>query len=275
LKIDNQIKSIAIGSFDGLHIAHQTLIEQVEAIVIIERNGGYLTPGYHRSLHTSKICCFYHFDKIRSLSAEAFVEKLQEDFPALEKIVVGYDFAFGKAKSGDADHLKMLFDGEVSIVKEVSIQGIPIHSRTIKDYLSEGNIAMANVLLGREYEIEGTVITGQGIGKRSLVPTINLQVSEFKLPLEGVYATRTRIDGHWFDSVSFLGHRVTTDGSFAVETHILDEDISLVEGTVQLQFIASIRENKKFETLDALYRQIREDIDKTKIVLAKQTDQMT
>jgi riboflavin kinase/FMN adenylyltransferase len=169
----------------------------------------------------------------------------------------------------------MLFDGEVSIVKEVSIQGIPIHSRTIKDYLSEGNIAMANVLLGREYQIEGTVITGQGIGKRSLVPTINLQVSEFKLPLEGVYATRTRIDGYWFDSVSFLGHRVTTDGSFAVETHILDEDISQVEGTVQLQFIASIRENKKFETLDALYKQIREDIDKTKLVLAKQTDQMT
>ena len=156
--LNNQIKSIAIGSFDGLHIAHQTLIEQVEAIVIIERNGGYLTPGYKRSYYTSKVCCFYHFDKIKSLSAEAFVAKLKNDFPALEKIVVGYDFAFGKGKMGDASHLKMLFHGEVSIVKEVSYKNIPVHSRTIKTFLKEGNIEMANALLGRDYQIEGTVM---------------------------------------------------------------------------------------------------------------------
>ncbi len=264
MKLKNTIKSIAIGSFDGIHIAHQKLIEQAEAIVIIERNGGYLTPGYKRSLYTSKMCCFYHLDKVRSLSPEAFVSKLKEDFPQLEKIVVGYDFAFGKSKAGDAVHLEALFDGEVSIVKEVSYEGISVHSRTIRAYLAEGNIEMANSLLGREYRIDGEVITGQGLGKKELVPTLNLYVEDYQLPLEGVYATRTKVNGIWYPSVSFLGYRVTTDGSFAVESHILDEEIVQVHGRVWLEFVALIRENKKFDSLDALKEQIKADISQAK-----------
>jgi len=267
LTYGNQIKSIAIGSFDGLHIAHQTLIEQAEALVIIERNGGYLTPGYKRSLYTSKVCCFYHFDKIKALSPQAFVEKLKEDFPKLEKIVVGYDFAFGRSKAGDAAHLGALFEGEVSIVKEVSCEGVSVHSRTIKAYLREGNVEMANCLLGREYRIDGEVVKGQGLGKEELVPTLNLSVCHYQLPLEGVYATRTKIEAQWFDSVSFLGHRVTTDGSFAVETHILDADVGMVQGKVWLEFVSFIRANQKFDGLDALKQQIEEDMSKAKKIL--------
>ena len=261
---NNQIKSIAIGSFDGIHIAHQRLIEQAEAIVIIERNGGYLTPGYKRSLYTSKVCCFYHFDKIKSLTPQEFVAKLKKDFPQLEKIVVGYDFAFGKAKAGDAAHLNALFDGEVCIIKEVSCEGVSVHSRTIKSYLAEGNINMANCLLGREYRIDGEVVKGQGLGKKELVPTLNLHVEDYQLPREGVYATRTKVNEKWLPSVSFLGHRVTTDGSFAVETHILDEDIDEADGQVWLEFIAFLRENKKFDGLDALKVQISDDICKAR-----------
>ncbi len=267
MKLKNTIKSIAIGSFDGIHIAHQRLIEQAEAIVIIERNGGYLTPGYKRSLYTSKICCFYHFDKIRSLTPQAFVAKLKEDFPKLEKIVVGYDFAFGKEKAGDAEHLNELFDGEVCIVKEVSCEGVSVHSRTIKNYLEEGNIKMANCLLGRAYRIDGEVVKGQGLGKKELVATLNLYVEDYQLPMEGVYATRSNINGRWLPSVSFLGHRVTTDGSFAVETHILDENVGEVQGQVWLEFVAYLRENKKFDGLDELKQQISEDIDQARRIL--------
>ena len=263
----NNIKSIAIGSFDGIHIAHQKLIEQAEAIVIIERNGGYLTPGYKRSLYTSKVCCFYHFEKIKSLTPQEFVAKLKEDFPQLEKIVVGYDFAFGKEKSGDAAHLDALFDGEVCIVKEVSCEGVSVHSRTIKAYLTKGNISMANSLLGRAYRIDGEIVKGQGLGKKELVPTLNLHVEEYQIPLEGVYATRTNINGEWLPSVSFLGHRVTTDGSFAVETHILDKNIGEVHGQVWLEFEVFIRENKKFKGLDALKQQIKEDINSAREML--------
>ncbi|OQX77554.1 MAG: riboflavin biosynthesis protein RibF [Epsilonproteobacteria bacterium 4484_65] len=260
MQLKNTIKSIAIGSFDGIHIAHRTLIDQADAIVIIERNGGYLTPGYKRSFYTSKICCFYHFDKVKSLTPKVFVKKLKEDFPHLEKIIVGYDFAFGKEKAGNAEHLDELFDGEVCIIKEVSIEGIPVHSRTIKAYLREGKVEMANMLLGRRYTIDGNVIAGQGLGKKELVPTLNLHVDHYQLPLEGVYATRTKIGEEWLNSVSFLGHRVTTDGSYAVETHVIDKDIGEVNGTVMIEFVAFIRENQKFNGLDGLKKQIQDDI---------------
>jgi len=264
MKLNNTIRSIAIGSFDGIHIAHQRLIEEAEAIVVIERNSGYLTPGYKRSLYTSKMCFFYHFDKIRGLTPKAFVAKLKEDFPALEKIVVGYDFAFGKEKAGDAAHLGELFDGEVYIVKEVSLEGVSVHSRTIKAYLRHGEIEMANRLLGRAYRMDGEVVRGQGLGREKLVPTLNLDVCHYQMPLEGVYATRTKIGEVWLKSVSFLGHRVTTDGSYAVETHIIDNDIGEINGRVWIAFKALIRENRKFESLEALKVQIAEDIAKAK-----------
>jgi len=267
LAFNNSIKSIAIGSFDGIHTAHQTLIEQADALVIIERNGGYLTPGYKRSSFTSKICCFYHFDVIKGLSPERFVEKLTKDFPALERIVVGYDFHFGKNKAGDARSLAALCDKDVLIINEVSLEGIPVHSRTIKAYIREGNLLMANKLLGREYLIEGQVIQGQGLGKNKLVATINLEVQEYVLPLEGVYATRTCLEGIWHKSVSFLGHRVSTDGSFAIETHVIDASLEQVQGQVALKFVDFIRENQKFNTLEDLKQQIVTDIDAAKKML--------
>ena len=263
----NTIKSIAIGSFDGIHIAHQKLIKQADALVIIERNGGYLTPGYKRANFTQKICCFYHFDVVKGLTPEAFVQKLKTDFPQLDTIVVGYDFAFGKNKAGTAQTLGVLFDGKVEVVNEVCADGVSVHSRTIKSYLQEGNIVMANKLLGRSYAIEGLIVSGQGLGKKELVPTLNLKVEAYQLPLEGVYATRTYIKGEWLDSVSFLGHRVTTDGSFAVESYVLDRELDVVQGRVALQFVAFVRANQKFESLDALKQQIAIDIQKAKEVL--------
>jgi len=260
LQLKNKIKSIAIGSFDGIHLGHQALIDKADALVIIERNSGYLTPGYKRSLFTSKLCCFYHFDTIKSLTPEAFVHKLEVDFPALETIVVGYDFHFGKNKAGNAQLLNTLSDKEIVIIDQVSLDEIPVHSRTIKAFLREGKIELANKLLGRTYYIQGRVIQGQGLGKKELVPTINLNVKEYQLPLEGVYATRTLIDGQWLNSVSFLGHRVTTDDSYAVETHILDREIDEVSGEMALEFVDFIRINQKFESLDALKKQIHEDI---------------
>ena len=267
LKYNNQIKSIAIGSFDGIHIAHQKLIDKVDALVIIERDGGYLTPGHKRSFFTDKVCCFYHFDVIKSLTPEAFVAKLQEDFPALETIVVGYDFHFGKDKAGNAQTLSQLCDKNIIIVDEVSYEGIAIHSRTIKEYLKKGDIKTANALLGRTYHLEGEVVQGQGLGQKELVPTLNLSVKGYQLPLEGVYATRTKIMGKWLPSVSFLGHRVSTDGSFAVETHILDKDVGTVKGTIALAFVDFMRPNQKFESLEALKAQIEIDIERARELL--------
>ena len=256
----NTITSIAIGSFDGIHVAHQTLISQADGVVVIERHAGYLTPGFKRSWYTDKPLFFYLLEHVRGLSAAAFVARLEEDFPSLERIVVGYDFGFGQGREGDADHLRTLFRGEVVIVPEVMLDGVSVHSRVIRDRLLAGEIDGANALLGRPYRIDGDVIAGQGLGARELVPTLNLRVRDYQLPREGVYVTRTRIGEDWLPSVSFLGHRVTTDGSYAVESHVLDRDIGVVKGRVFIEFVARIRDNRTFDSLPALKRQIEDDI---------------
>ena len=256
----NNIKSITIGSFDGIHIGHQALIDQVEAVVVIERNGGYLTAGYRRSHYIKKPCFFYHFEKIHQLSGKEFVEKLCIDFPQLETIVVGYDFGFGHKKEGNTDLLKQLFQGEVVVVDEVKVDDISIHSRTIKRYLKEGNLPLVNQLLGRAFSVEGEVISGQGLGKKELVPTINLNIYDYQLPKNGVYVTHTKIEDEWLESVSFIGIRQTTDGAFAVETYVLNKVLDEVRGKVTLEFLEFIRENRKFNGLKALKTQINLDI---------------
>ena len=253
------IKSIAVGSFDGLHVAHRALIDQAEAIAVIERGKGYLTPGFKRSWYTDKPLYFYCFEKIQGWSASEFVAHLQQDFPQLEKIVVGYDFGFGQGREGDAEHLRALFDGEVVIVDEVQVKGVSVHSRVIRESLRMGNIAVANHLLGRAYRIDGEVVVGQGLGARELVPTLNLTVQDYQLPAEGVYATRTLIADVWLPSVSFLGHRVSTDGTFAVETHVMGREIGKIVGRVKIEFVARLRDNQRFEGLDALRDQIVQD----------------
>ncbi|MDD5405634.1 MAG: bifunctional riboflavin kinase/FAD synthetase [Sulfurovaceae bacterium] len=261
------ISSIAIGAFDGVHLAHKVLIDSVDAVVIIERNSGVLTPGYLRTKHTSKPSFFYHLDKIKDLCAEDFVAKLKADFPSLAKIVVGYDFHFGKDKIGDTKLLKKLFDGEVIVIDTVKSEGIPVHSRVIKDALRAGDIKTANKLLGREYEITAQSISGQGLGARELVPTLNLSINDFLLPKEGVYATRTKIDGYWYDSVSFIGHRVSADCNFAIETHILDRDIGIIRDDISISFVAFLRDNQKFNRLEELKTQIVQDIKEAKRIL--------
>ena len=194
MKLTNSIKSIAIGSFDGIHIAHQQLISQSEAVVIIEKNRATITPGYKRSEYIDKPSFFYHFDYIKSLSAKEFVVRLKEDFPRLQKIVVGYDFAFGYKNEGNSTLLQKLFDGEVIVVSEVKYDKLSIHSCTIRKYTTLGDIDMVNRLLNHNYKIEGEIIEGQGLGKKELVPTLNLKVYDYLLPKSGVYATKTLIN---------------------------------------------------------------------------------
>jgi len=267
LKVQNSIKSIAIGSFDGIHVAHQALIARAEAVVVIERNGGYLTPGYKRTWYVDKPVCFYHFEKIKDLSPQAFVEKLEADFPALEKIVVGYDFSFGKGREGSVEVLEALFSKEVEVVSEVTVDSVSVHSRTIRNYLKEGDVMMANRLLGRAYSIDGEVVAGQGLGREKLVPTLNLKVMHYQLPKEGVYVTTTQIGERLYDSVTFLGHRATTDGSFAVESYVIDEDIGKVTGRIFISFLSFVRPNRKFDSLEALKIQIMNDIETAKGIL--------
>jgi riboflavin kinase/FMN adenylyltransferase len=260
---NDEIDSIAIGGFDGLHIAHQELISHLTssgALIIIDKKSASLTPNSHRCKHLSHSCIFLTFEEIRELKADEFVKYLMKNFKNLKKIVVGYDFRFGRSAHATAQDLKKLFEGEVTIVDEVFYDGISVHSRIIKSLLKDGKIVEANKLLGREYEIAGVVIKGQGIGAEKLFPTINLAVKDFLIPKEGVYATFSKVNEKIYPSATFIGKRVSTDQQFSIETHILDEDIKEVEGEISIYFVDFIRENLKFDNLDLLKKQISKDL---------------
>lgn len=263
----NTITSIAIGGFDGMHYAHQQLFKNLDengAILSIESGYANLTPKRYRQEYSKYPIYYYVLENIKHLEGNQFIKLLKEEYPNLKKIVVGFDFCFGKNRKYCVTQLKELFKGKVIVLDEIKLDNIPVHSRVIREYISNGKINIANKLLAKEYKIYGTQIKGQGLGSKSFVPTINLKVDEFLLPNEGVYITSTILNDKEYKSVTFLGHRVTTDGSFAVETHILDEEVINKKYTIEIKFFEKLRDNEKFDSFDKLKEQILLDIQKAK-----------
>ena len=197
------------------------------------------------------------------MSQQNFITLLKKEFVDRRKVSVKYDFMFEIKRSCQASDLKKLFDGEVQIVKEYFHKGISVHSSVIRKLLQEGRVDEANSFLGREFAIEGEVISGQGLGKEELYPTLNLKVREYILPKDGVYATRTKIDKKIYNSVSFIGNRISTDGEFSIETHILDESI-LAPKHLEVFFVKRLRDNQKFDSLSELKKQINQDINEAR-----------
>jgi len=268
----NSITSIAIGGFDGMHIAHQELFSNLDengAIVVIETGYANLTPKTNRQQYSKYPISYYPLENIKHLQGKEFINLLLEEFPNLKKIVVGYDFCFGANRKYCINELKEFFSGNVVVIEEIKLGNIDIHSRVIRNYLNNGEILTANSLLGKEYKISGTKIKGQGLGKKEFVPTINLRIDDFLVPKEGIYATKTILGNDEFISVTFIGHRVTTDNSYAIETHIIDsrERLDTLKiNKVEIKFFDKIRENKKFDSFKKLKQQILTDIEDTKKV---------
>jgi riboflavin kinase/FMN adenylyltransferase len=268
----DEIDSIAIGGFDGVHLAHQQLISRLTqkgALLIIHRGGLGLTPSIERDNYHDRASIMIEFAEIKEMQAEAFITFLESEFPNLKKIVVGYDFRFGKDRVGDVRLLQKYFSKKVEVVEEYFYDGVSVHSKKIKEYLSLAEIKKANRLLGRTYHIKGEIISGQGIGKERLYPTLNLKSGDYFLPKEGVYATYVKIKEQLYPSVSFLGKRLSTDNAFSIETHILDENFSESVERIELYFVDFIRENRKFETLRDLKKQITQDIETATTRLAQ------
>jgi riboflavin kinase/FMN adenylyltransferase len=268
--LKNNIDAIAIGGFDGMHVGHQALFDALGkhgAIVVIETGYANLTRGREREHYTHYPIYYYDLEEIRHLEGREFLAMLTQKFPQLRKIVVGYDFHFGKNRRCSHRALGELFSGEVKVVEQVCIEGDSVHSHKIRTKIQIGDIAEANHFLGHNYQIKGKVVTGQGIGKTDLVPTINIEAPEFLLPCEGVYAALTRVDGeeHFYPSVVFVGHRFSTDGTYAIESHILEKTIPACTH-VTISFVQFLRKNRKFDSLETLKNAIADDI-----VYAKRT----
>ena len=223
----DNVRAVAIGNFDGMHLGHQKLFERLGeqgAIIVILAGGDTkLTPFASRQAFTDKKIFYCDLRAIKSLSGGEFIALLRQNFINLQKIIVGEDFRFGRNRAWDVEFLRREFRGQTCVVGEFCLSGGGVHSSRIKELLSRGRCEEAAELLGRDYEICGRIVRGQGRGTREFVATLNLDARGYFMPKSGVYATLACAGSKEFASVSFLGHRLSTDGAFAIETHILGD----------------------------------------------------
>ena len=169
---NRRVDSLTIGKFDGMHIAHQKLFEGLGkngAILSIDKKRReYLTPPNTKKRYTKYPIYQITLKEVIGLNGYEFMREILFAFPKLKRIIVGYDFRFGKDRLFCAWDLKKIFNGKVMISPEIKLDALPVHTSIIKEFIKFGDVATANRLLGREYEIRGKIIKGQGIGRRSI-----------------------------------------------------------------------------------------------------------
>lgn len=270
-----KIKSLALGRFDGLHRGHLELFAHLDkessALFIINKFGdSYLCTNEDKARLLPFSLCFADFEELKDLNGEEFLNELGKNFPKLEKIVVGEDFRFGKDRKYSAFDIENLSNFETIIVKEFIYKGFAVHSKLIKQFLSEGKIELANELLARIYFVQGELVKGQGLGSKELFPTLNIDTKGlYFLPQNGVYAGFCEFDEKKYQSVIFIGKRLSTDKNFSIEIHILEPFDEPKTQKIYIYFTHFLRQNCHFANLADLKVQICKDCENALQCLAK------
>ena len=285
-------RAVALGTFDGVHLGHrrvvQTAIEHAHAlgvrsavatfdprpvsVIVPERAPDSLTTldrrlELLRDAGADDVIVIEFTRELAARSAEEFaVEQLVGQLGAVD-VVVGQNFRFGRGRSGDVNVLRAL--GEelgfaVSIAPLFEIDGEPVSSSRIRELVRLGDVEGAARLLGRAPELEGVVVRGDGRGRELGVPTANLGMEHgFVLPAEGVYAGEVVLgDGRRFRAAISVGTNPTFDGEreVRVEAHLLRFDEDIYGVAMRVEFLRFLRGQRRFDRLDDLIVQMREDI---------------
>lgn len=285
---------VSVGNFDGVHRAHTRVLTEIvsrsrhrrakSVAVTFEPHPMRIlrpdsapklltpTPEKLRLLEQTGVDAALLLPFTRDLSLMGpndFVKQILCERLRAVEVHEGYNFHFGHKAAGNIDLLEQLgleFGFEVIVYPELQLRGESVSSTRIRELLRQGNVSRARTLLGRTFAIRSTPGRGRGYGAKYTVPTINLSRYEELVPRNGVYITRTRVGEECFDSVSNVGNRPTFGSdSFAIETHLLDfHPLELsAETEVELAFLARIRDEIKFESVEALREQIGKDVNKT------------
>jgi riboflavin kinase/FMN adenylyltransferase len=198
------------------------------------------------------------------LTPEEFVGQILAGVLHTRCLLVGEDFRFGFRQSGDIGTLRELggrFGFEFQPVLAITGKGDRISSTQIRQLIEAGKVSSACRVMGGPFALEGNVVSGQGIGSKQTVPTLNLAPENELLPKIGVYATRTRAEqsGEW-NSITNVGYRPTFDGqSLTVETFLLDAPPAVTPARIAVEFLAFVRGERRFESPEALKAQILRD----------------
>ena len=300
--------SIAIGNFDGMHQGHREVIKR--AGIFAQERGvpwGVLTFEPHpREIFNKEEPLFrltpfkmktrqikgmgvdflvvIKFDKeFAKVSADEFVNRVLVHGFEASYVVSGFNFAFGYKRAGNTQFLQIKGEqfgfGTSGIKQVLDDDGKIISSTRIRKFLANGNTRAAANLLGRNFEIEGTVSEGEQRGRKIGFPTANINLDDSMEVAIGVYAVKVGVDHDsdivWHDGVSNLGYRPTFNGEKCVlETHILDFNKDLYGVKLRVALIEFIRPEQKFDGIESLTGQIKEDISRSKAILErKQTEE--
>jgi riboflavin kinase/FMN adenylyltransferase len=285
---------VTIGNFDGVHIGHQSLFHQViqkaeaiegtsVAITFEPHPLRVLTQDQHPPLITlyeqkkeliaatglDALVCLPFNRAFADMPARAFIEDLLVDRIGMRAIIVGRDYSFGRRREGDIELLQALgadLGYEVVVADWITAAHggkNRISSTRIRELVMAGHLAEARQLLGRHYQIRGTVIAGRNRGGKLLgFPTANVQLYDELCPQAGIYAVTVDLEGQFHQGVANIGYSPTFDDHlFTVEVHILDFNADIYGRKIKINFLQRIRDEIKFESLEALSDQIRKDIE--------------
>ncbi len=282
---------VTSGTFDGVHLGHLAVFEQMkheakkingETVVITfyphprivlgkdSSNLNFIKTEKKKIQHIEKACIDHliivSFTKeFAQTSSEAFIKDLIIDKIHPKVLIIGHDHQFGNNREGSIKLLTSMGNQYGFIVKKVESQNIgdiTISSTKIRNLLNQGDIAGANMLLGHEYSITGKVVTGKSIGHNLGFPTANIEVAdEYKLiAAVGVYACRVNFHGFTYKGMSNIGFRPTFDhGDLTIEVNIFDFDKNIYGKEITISFVKRMRDEHKFENIEALKSQLVKD----------------
>jgi len=286
----------AIGNFDGLHLGHRAVIERAVAMAKERAAPGALltfephpadffagrsvvfrlTPPRDKAAVSARLgltgLVLIPFDaSLAGMSAEEFIAKILVARLRVGAVVVGWDFHFGKGRSGSPATLAEagLRQGfGVEIVPKVENGASVVSSSAVRKALEQGDLAAAARGLGRNYSVSGQVISGQRLGRTLGVPTANIALEPTNRLAHGIYAVVARVDGRVFPAVASFGTRPTVDdGPPLLEVHLLDFDGDLYGREMEVEFIERIRDERKFDSLPLLVDEMARDKERARAIL--------
>jgi riboflavin kinase/FMN adenylyltransferase len=292
---------VTIGAYDGLHLGHQQLLDRVSSLA--ELNGltsvvmsfeptpkeffaGSSPPARlmrfrekFESLESRGVDLFYcprFAAPMRDIAAPDFIRRILIQVLNARYLGVGDDFHFARRREGNIRHLTGVADVlgySVEQVPSVIADGIRVCSTTIREVLAAGDMACATALLGRPYRMSGKIVKGDRVGRTLGYPTANVDLRRRQSAVMGIFAVRVLgLDGGIRDAVASVGSRPTFNGTKPIlEVHLFDFDEDIYGQYIHIDFIAWLREQKKFDTVDELVAQMHLDADNAKSVLAAYT----
>jgi riboflavin kinase/FMN adenylyltransferase len=288
---------VTVGNFDGVHLGHQTLISRCHELAQPGQDVAVicfdpLPQAFFRPTHapgrlsttTQKIQLFEQSgidlvwmmrfnQELAEMSPENFARKVLSTGVSATHVVVGEDFRFGHARQGDLDMLQQ-FGGnlgfQVEAVADVEIDGERVSSTVIRKALASGDLVKAKKFLGRPFTMSGEVIEGQGLGRGLGFPTANMKLEAEPSPVAGVFAVKARLEegSEWLNAVASLGNRPAVGGKeFLVEVHLFDFSADLYGQRMEVEFVAKIRDEENFDSMDALVEQMKLDAAQARKIL--------